>query len=152
MDVRNNQTTDFILSFNDMFGYDIAALHIDDVCFHGYFEKSPIENRLIANFNYVPLEDNSKKPYRAHWMIYESKLLLGYVNGEINGLRFNTVDVVPEFQDDDLLFTYYEYSGNLKFSIQQNEVSAKTNKFMKRNFNTLILSFENGILLKTEEI
>lgn len=138
--------------FDDVFGHDLASIFIDDDnSFDGYFEKSPIEERLVANFNYTPIEDESKKPYKAHWMISESRLQVGYVNGVINGKRLYTTDIIPEFPDDELLFLYHYFSGVLKLIIQKREISANASNFINDNCNSLLLTFKNGILLTIQK-
>jgi hypothetical protein len=147
MESNLSSNSDFINTWDDIFGFDIASIHINNNCYHGYIERSPIEDRLVTNFNYVPVVDESKKPFMAHWMIFESKISLLYCNGIINEKRFYTTDIFPEYPDDDLL--YYNFSGILKFSIQQKETLGIADDFI--NFDNLLLTFKNGILLKTEE-
>jgi hypothetical protein len=138
-------------SYDGIFGNDHACLHINDNVFNGYFEKSPIEEKLITSFNYTPIADGFHKPYKASWMVYESKLLLGYVNGLINGQRLYTTDIIPEFPDDEILFLYHYFSGVLKLTIQQKEILPNASNFINQNCNSLLLTFKNGILLTTEE-
>jgi hypothetical protein len=149
MESNLSSNSDFINTWDDVFGFDIASIYINNNCYHGYIERSPIEDRLVTNFNYVPVADESKKPYRAHWMISESKLLLGYVNGYFNSKHFHTTIIVPEFPDDNILYLY-NFSGTLKFSIKKSEISDVTDSFIL--CNCLLLSFKNGILSKTVEI
>ena len=103
----------FIGLFDDIFGYDLPSFWINEDHYHGFLEKSPIEDRLVSSFNYKPIDDESKKPYQAYWMISEFELLLGYVNGVINEKTLYTDDIVPEFPNDEVLFHYCEYSGQL---------------------------------------
>ena len=147
----NPTSSSFKIPFEDTMGYDLASYFINDNHYHGYFEKSPIEYRLVAKFNYSPIEDESQKPYKAQWMIYESKLLLGYVNGVINGTIFYTNDIVPEFPDDEILYHYLEYNGSLKFCIQGKEISSETkNEIISCNF--LELTFKDGVLMKVDGV
>lgn len=150
MESENNKPplSDFTKTFDDIFGYDIAGLYIKDDGYHGYFDKSPIEARLIKKFNYLPYADESNKPYRAHWLISDSKLLLGYVNGIINGLKLSSLEIVPEYPNEDL-FHYEEFSGLLKFSIKIRDKQVETNGIID-DFDTAMLSFENGMLTKME--
>jgi len=143
--------SDFIGIFDDIFGYDLASFWINDDHYHGYLEKSPIEDRLVSKFNYIPINNEAKKPYKAHWMIHESKLLLGYVNGVIDGKELYTDDIVPEYPDDEVLYHYCEYNGILKFCIQGKEISRETkNKIFSCDF--LELTFKDGVLLRVDEV
>jgi hypothetical protein len=151
MNSYNNKQkdSDFIRTWDDIFGYDIASLHINDEVYSGYFDKSPIEARLIKKFNYFPVDEEFNKPYRAHWLIFESKLELGYVNGIINGVKFYTTEIVPEFPNEGILFHYEEFSGLLKFSIQKRDNKVLTSGEID-DFDVIKLSFENGMLIKME--
>lgn len=141
--------SDFTRTWDDIFGYDIASLHINDEVYHGYFDKSPIEARLIKKFNYLTVDEEFNKPYRAHWLIYESKLELGYVNGIINGVRLYTTEIVPEYPSEYILFHYQEFSGLLEFSIQKRDKQVLTNGKIDA-FDIIMLSFENGMLTKMQ--
>jgi hypothetical protein len=141
-------SNNFTNTFDDIYGPDILSLKINNIDFYGYLDKSPIEEKLLSNFNYILVVDESKKPFRAHWMIYESKLFLLYCNGIINDKHLYTTDIFPDYPDTDLLL--YNFTGILKFSIQQKEISGITDNFKK--CDDLLITFENGILLKLEEI
>lgn len=132
---------------DNIFGYDIATLFINKNSFHGYLSKSPIEPKIISKYNYIPAKDESKKPFRAHWMISESKLFLGYVNGIINGVRFYTREIVPEFPNNDILYFYDAFSGELNFEVM--EIENKVNYSLIEIFDNLLLTFDKGILIKT---
>ena len=148
-DKNKPEYSDFIRTWDDIFGYDIASLHINDDVYHGYFNKSPIEARLIKNLNYCPVDQEFNKPYRAHWLIFESKLELGYVNGIINGVRLYTTEIVPEYPSEYILFHYQEFSGLLEFSIQKRDKQVLTNGEIDA-FDIIMLSFENGMLTKMQ--
>jgi len=150
MESENNKPSysDFIRTFDDIFGYDIAGLFINGDGYHGYFDKSPIEARLVKNFNYIHSDENSRKPYRAHWLISDSKLLLCYVNGIINGLRFYSTEIVPEYPDDDL-FHFQEFSGLLKLSIKDRDKKVSTDGTID-DFDTVMLFVDKGIIIKME--
>jgi len=141
---------DFIKTFDDIFGYDIASIHINDVEYFGYFEKSPIEDRLVSKFNYIPILDESKKTYRAHWLVSDLTLMLGYVNGLINGQRLFTLDIIPDFSDNELLHDFYEFSGFINFFILGIETS-DSNMNSIDNIDILELIFKNGMLIKVIE-
>lgn len=150
---KYNKSTypDLERTFDDKFGNDIASYWKNGDCYHGYLKKSPIEDRLVSKFNYTPIDDEAKKPYKAHWMISESKLWLGYVNGVINCNVLYTDDIVPEFPDDEVLYHYCEYSGTLTFNIQGRDISSETkNEIFSCDF--LELTFKNGILMKVHEL
>jgi hypothetical protein len=144
---NNRKDSDFTRTFDDIFGYDIASLHINDEVYHGYFDKSPIEGRLIKKFNYLPVDEEFNKPYRAHWLIFESKLELCYVNGIINGVKLYTTEIVPEYPSEYILFHYQEFSGLLEFSIQKSDKHVLKNGEIDA-LDTIMLSFENGMLTK----
>ncbi len=141
---------DFIKTFDDIFGYDIASVHINDVGYFGYFEKSPIEDRLVSKFNYLPTDDEANKTYRATWMVSDFTLMLGYVNGVINGQRLFSLDIVSDLPDDELLHNYYEFSGEVNFVILSIETS-NPNMNSIDNIDILELTFENGILINVLE-
>lgn len=143
--------SDFINTFDDIYGYDIATLYVDDVKLFGYLNISPIQERIISKFNYKPADAEIKKPFKAHWMIYESELLLGFVNGVLNGKRLFTSDIVPEFPDTEILFHYIEFSGVIDFVIKEIETSSITD-FENYNCDVLRLTFSKGILLSAEKI
>lgn len=144
-------SSNFKIPFEDTIGYDHASFWINDDHYYGYIEKSPIEDRLVSRFNYTPINDKSKKTYRAHWMISEDKLWLGYVNGVIDGKVLYTDDIVPEYPGDEVLYHYCEYSGILKFSIQGRDISKETkNKIFYCDF--LELTFKNGASMKVDEV
>ena len=142
--------SDFINTFDDICGYDVASIQLNEVTFYGQLTKSPLQERIMTELNYIPVLEEIKKPFKAHWMVYESKLLLGYINGIFNEKRFYTTDVVPEFPDNELLFHYTKYSGILTFIICEIEISDIT--FLGiNNFDILKLEFENGVLLGLEK-
>ncbi len=142
------EQSNFIRTFDDFFGYDIAGLLINDEGYYGYFDISPIEARLIKNFNYLPDNEEFNKPFRAHWLISDSKLLLCYVNGVINGLKLNSTEIVPEYPNEDL-FHFQEFSGMLKFSVKNRDKQVATNGIIG-DFEIVMLSIEKGIITKME--
>jgi len=144
---ENNINKDFTFKFDEISGFDIASFHFNEQKIVGYFDKSPIEERIISKFKYEPDNSNTVKPFRAHWMIDNSKLLLGYVNGVINGTRLFTTDIVPEFAGDEILHHYYWYSGELKLYIQQQNTDSVFDSYIIKK-NELLLTFKNGILIK----
>lgn len=86
---------DLIKNFDEINGPDVLSYHYESLSYIGIIDKSPIEERLIQNFHYKEVYNNYTKPYRAHWMLSESKLLLGYCNGIINEKRLYTNDIFP---------------------------------------------------------
>jgi hypothetical protein len=142
----NNLNKSFINVFDEIFGLDIFSFHFNEHEVVGYLYESPIQERIISKFNYKPSYSSiDKKPYRAHWMIHDSKLLLGYVNGIIEGVRFYTDDIVPEFLDEDILCHYHWFTGHLKLNIQQKNISTAFDSFLI-NETKLLLTFEKGYL------
>ena len=132
-----------ITDFDEIFGLDIVFFEIGDEQIVGYFTHSPIEERLVKMHNYVP--DISHKPYRAHWLVGDSKLLLMNVNGIINGNRLYTDDIVPEYPDDTVFFLYSMFSGSLKIDVRQENIYPVFTPYLISK-SELLLTFENGIL------
>ena len=133
--------------FDEIFGLDIISFSIGDEQIFGYLSTSPLEQRVLTKFNYQFVYTNvAKKSYKAHWAIFDSELLLMYVNGIINGVRLYTNDFVPEYPDDVVFFCYHWFSGQLKIDIQQ----TRTNPIFKPyciSENELLITFEKGILV-----
>ena len=129
-------------------GLDISTANIHGVDYYGYFNHSPLEDRLKKNFNYRPVKDPAKKTYMAHWMVCNTQLLLGYVNGIINGKRFYTTDIIPEFPEAEILHFYTDFSGTIKFYIPRKKPRTLLEYFLKKHCDTMSLSFESGILIK----
>lgn len=136
---------EYTQKFDDIFGLDMVSFYYNEQSIVGYFDKSPIEDKIISIFNYAPNE-NGIKPYRAHWMISDSQLLLGYVNGIINGKRFYSIDVLEECGKDEILHHYHYYSGQLILNIQQSNIPSAFSPFLI-NQNELLLTFEKGVLV-----
>jgi hypothetical protein len=140
---------DFIKSFDEIEGPDIFYLTIDDISYFGYIDKSPASQRLVDAFQYKDTYSNFDKPYRAHWLISDSKLLLGYVNGVINGRKLNTDDIFPEYANVDKGLLFFDsFSGILLF--YPIEFDTKLIDRVKYKGNNIILHIENGLLIKTE--
>jgi hypothetical protein len=133
-------------------GYDFASIHDDDVVVYGYFLESPVEERLIEMFNYIPVNDNSTKPYQANWMICENKLFLLYVNATINGKELTSYDIVPEYTGDDVDKPYI-YSTNCNNSITFIIEKIENPRYSCSMYNvgdTLGLEFFDGVLMNVE--
>lgn len=140
----------YLKTFDEISGLDLVSFYIGDYEVAGYFETSPIEQRIIKLLDYKPVANNTQKPYRAHWMISDSKLYLGYVNGIVNGKRFYTTDVVSDFPDDDVLHFYSEFSGKVKLIVQQREVAKCFKPNMDVCGNKIILDFKDGMLIDSD--
>jgi hypothetical protein len=136
-------STNLINDFDEIFGLDIISFEIGDEKIVGYFSNSPIEERLVKMYNYIP--EISNKPYRAHWLVEDSKLLLMYINGIINGVRLYTTEIVPEYPDDTVFFLYSQFSGQLKIDIKQEVIHPIFVPYLISE-RELLLTFENGIL------
>lgn len=136
---------DLIKSFDEIKGPDIFTLDYEEISYFGFIDKSPIEKRLIDNFNYKNIYNNYSKPYRAHWMLTEMKLRLGYCNGIINGKRLYTTDIFPEFAGDDILHFFHFFSGDLLF----HPITLDTTEVEKIEYKgkNILLHIENGILI-----
>jgi hypothetical protein len=129
-------------------GYDFASIQDEDVVVYGHFLESPIEERLIGMFNYVPVYDNSTKPYQAHWMISENKLFLFYVNATINGKELTTYDIVPEHigGEEENPFTYSNNcDDSITFIIDKIENPGYSSSIYNVG-DVLMLSFSEGTL------
>ena len=139
---------DFLSDYDEICGSDIVFFELGEEKIVGYFDNSPIEQRLITKFNYKPDNTNvTQKPYRAIWIIQDSKLTLMYVNGIINGVLLYTLDIIPEYPDDTVFFHYHLYSGQLSISIQQTNIPPIFASYLI-NGSELLLTFEKGILLQ----
>jgi hypothetical protein len=129
-------------------GLDIATVYIEGGEYYGYFDHSPVEERLKTNFHYRTVKDKIKKPYMAHWMVYEHELLLGYVNGMIDGKQFYTTDVIPELPEDKLLHFYSDFSGVIKFYLPLKKPRVLSQYFLKKHCVSKLLTFQDGKLTK----
>jgi hypothetical protein len=141
---ENSTNPEYIQKFHDIHGLDMVAFYLNDESVVGYLDKSPIEEKIISKFNYVP-NNNAIKPYRAHWMVYDSELLLGYVNGIIDGKRFYSRDVLEECGKDEILHHYHYYSGQLKLNIQQQKIHPVFEPYLI-NKNELLIKVHDGIV------
>lgn len=140
---------DLIKNFDEIWGPDIFYLVLDDISYFGYLEKSPASQRLIDSFQYQDTYSNYDKPYRAHWLISDSKLLLCYVNGVINGRKLNTDDIFPEYSNVNIGLPFFNsFSGKLLFYPIQ--FDTKLVDRVKYKGNNIILHIEKGLLIKTE--
>jgi hypothetical protein len=137
---------------NKWHGYDALTLYHNNEIYSGLINTSPIQNRLVSKHNYIPFEDETLKPFKAIWMIEDSKLLLGCVNGNFNDKDYFTLDIVPEYPNNTVEFHYTEFNGEIKFAVQCHEFGSFTNKFKNGKYQYLMLTIENGILLNFEEI
>jgi hypothetical protein len=133
---------DLVKSFDLIKGPDVLTLDYEDISYFGFIDKSPIEARLIDKFDYLNIYDNYTKPYRAHT---ESKLLLGYCNGIINGERLYTTDIFPEFAGNDILLFFHYFSGSLLFY----PITFDTSQVEKIEYKgkKILLHIENGMLI-----
>jgi len=136
---------------NKWHGYDALTLFHNNEVYSGLINTSPIQNRLVAKHNYIPFEDETLKPFKAIWMIEDSKLLLGCVNGIFNDKVYFTLDLVPEYPDNTIEFHYAKFSGEIKFTVQCHEFGLFTNKFKNGRYQYLSLKIKNGILINIED-
>ncbi len=139
---------DVIKNFDKKTGPDTLSLQYDTISYFGIINKSPVEQRLIGSFNYRTIYTNFSKPYKAHWIISESKLFLGFVNGVINGKRLFTTDIFPEFAGQTLLHFFYFFSGQLEFYSRDLTTSQVEN--LNWNRESLLLNIKKGILISAE--
>lgn len=144
-DFKNSINKEYLQKFDDIFGLDMVSFNIDDQSIVGYFDKSPLESGIIIRFDYIPTK-NTEKPYRAHWMIHSSELLLGYVNGVFHGTRYYTHGIVPDLDKNELL-NHYKFTGQLKLIIQQQKIHPIFEPYLI-NKSEMLLEFRNGILKK----
>lgn len=143
-----NEDFDVLKSFDEISGPDILSLDLDNFTYFGYIDKSPIEERLCKSFNYQQIHNIYNKPYKVHWIIIESKLMLGYANGIINGVRLYTNDIFPELHEDIGLAFFHYFSGQIILYpkvIEKSEIEITSYKIEK-----IFLDFQNGVLVKTE--
>lgn len=136
-------------TINDTTGYDLASFILNDnVTYHGFFKFSPLKERLEASFNELKSIDESLKPYKACWMIDDSRLLLGFVNGVFNDKMFYTTDLIKEFPDNELLFHYSDFDGPAKLVVQTIEVEDSKKEHINCDF--IILRFRKGIAVEID--
>jgi hypothetical protein len=128
-------------------GPDVVSLSFLGYPLWGYFDKSPLEEKIIKTFDYQPIKNNQNKPYKALFHVEDNKLNLLFVNGKIGEKRFYTLDLIPDFPDDNFLYFCEFYSGKLHLVIQQGIIPPVFNRFLT-NQNYLILTFRNGILVE----
>jgi hypothetical protein len=137
---------DFIKNHDDFYGLDIITFNIVNLSLTGYINKSPLEDRFNHQFNL-----NSSKPYRAHWMIIDNKLISLYVNGIFNNKSLNSYDLLPEDPQNDengiaILYHYKLFSGDLILINQQYVVNPIFEPY-KINEKEYLLSFKDGNLI-----
>lgn len=137
---------DIIKSFDDITGPDILTLEFENIAYFGYIDKSPIEARLIECFSYRKTHTNYTKPYKAHWLISESKLLLLYCNGIVNGEKLYTTDMFPEFAGDDFFHFFNSFSGKLKFYSKQ--IQTPQAETISHKNVCIFLNFKDGVLIE----
>lgn len=145
--------SEFIETHDDIFGNDIISIILPQFTYHGYLTKSPLEERLMSELNYLPVADETKKPFKANWMVSDSELLLLYVNGLFNEKRLYTYDLVPDYPDTDL-FHFTDYNGSLTLIVCGIEVEDEyidTINFESINADILHIKFEKGMLVNIEK-
>ena len=139
---------DLIKSFDEIKGPDIFTLEFDSFSYFGFIDQSPIEPRLIENFDYQAVYTNYTKPFRAHWMLSDAKLQLMYCNCIINRKRLYTTDIFPEFAGNDILHFFYFFTGDLVFyPLTFKTTNEKKFKYKGQN---MMLQIKSGILTKVE--
>jgi hypothetical protein len=140
----------FINTFDDKKGPDILSFDYENFSYCGFIDSSPVESRLIENFGYLNLHDNYTKPYRAHWMIYNSKLMLLYCNGIINNRRLYTNDMFPEFRNVETFAFFSMYTGRLLFY----PVNYSINKIDKIPYKgrDMYIHIDSGMVTKVEYV
>ena len=134
--------TEYIRTHDDIFGLDTVTINIGDFSLSGYFKHSPLENRMIIQFQLNPDE----KPYRGCWMTSENDLYILYINGIFKNRRLNTLDILPEHPNDVPLYHYKLYSGDLIVINQQYIVNPYFEKY-KITENEYQFKFKEGILI-----
>jgi hypothetical protein len=130
-------------------GYDLARFEIGAQTLNGYFETSPIEDILISKFNFLPVEENSTKPYKCEFIVKNSELLLFLANGTINGNTFYTRNIINCVNDNEFLHLCDFYSGELKFVIGQTKIPLAF-KSLTQNKDHLIFTIDKGVIIKIE--
>jgi hypothetical protein len=140
----------FINTFDDKKGPDILSFDYENISYCGFISSSPVESRLIEKFGYLNLHDNYTKPYRAHWMIYNSKLMLLYCNGIINNRRLYTNDMFPEFRNVETFAFFSMYTGRLLFY----PVNYSINKIDKIPYKgrDMYIHIDSGMVTKVEYV
>lgn len=141
---KNSVNPEYIQKFDEICGLDMVSFHLNDESVGGYFDQSPLEKGIITKFDYIPTK-NIEKPYRAHWMIHSSELLLGYVNGVFHGTRYYTHGIVSDLDKDEFL-NHYKFTGQIKLIIQQQRFHPIFEPYLI-NKNELLLTFEKGVLV-----
>ena len=145
--------SEYIETHDDIFGNDIISIILPQFTYHGYLTKSPLEERLMSELNYLPVADETKKPFKANWMVFDSELLLLYVNGVFNEKHLHTYDLVPDCPDTDL-FHFTDYNGSLTLIvciIQLEDEYIDTTNFESINADILHIKFEKGMLVNIEK-
>lgn len=147
LDLQKNM----IMEKNEITGYDSISIYIDDKSVSGFFLVSPLANRLNSFFNINSDQGEANKPYKAAWMIHESKLFLGYVNGIKGDMRFYTTDLIPEFPDEELLYLYSDFSGILIMQTEQH-IFPVIFEELTNNKKNISITIEKGKLTHIEGI
>jgi hypothetical protein len=142
----------FIKTFDEIKGPDIFSIDFGNISYFGFVDSSPVEPRLIENFGYLNLHDNYTKPYRAHWTIYNSKLMLLYCNGIINNRRLYTNDMFPEFRNLESLAFFSMYTGKLLFYPVDFTITKFDSVSVPYNGRDMYIQIDSGIVTKVEYV
>ncbi|WP_303924863.1 hypothetical protein [Draconibacterium sediminis] len=127
-------------------GYDSVSIYYQMTEVVGHILESPIEERLIKQFNYMQEVDNSLKPYQAWWIIEDKKFKLHLVNAYINETHYYTNDIVPEYDDNNVdSFFHYKYNGRLQFVVDQIREPGYFSHNLKPG-DKIYISIEDGIV------
>lgn len=117
---------------------DTAFVCIGEREYHGEFNTSPFYARFLSIYNKSNCTENSYKPYHAHWIISDNKLLLTFVNGIVDKLELFTSDFIEEYPENDLMH-YKEYSGEIIFSAEIEAFEFFIEKGLVIDYKTFIL-------------
>jgi hypothetical protein len=138
--------------FDSITGFDACHLSLSSLSYDGFFLKSPIDGYMQEKFKFKSPENPQEKPFKARWMISELQLYLMYVNGILNGKRLNTLDIFPEFPEEDF-FHPVQFNGILEFIVLTGRLICEDGERDFRSPNDhMRLSFSGGKLVKKEYI
>lgn len=131
------------------FGFDVLSIFSDSCLLSGYISPSPFESVIKEKFD-MSIENESQKTFRARWIIEHNKLSIMRVDGKLKGIEIDVYDLFPSYDHYEVMNKYPEFSGSLKFNVQ--EVAGRYNNWeaLLQNSNTVNLILENGILINKE--
>lgn len=136
----------FRSNFDSIVGQDQIFFHIGEFILQGYILVSPLAEKLDPIFNYDIDDKDDIKPYKAQWVIIDSRLYIDYAHGIKLGDVLHSKDLIPEYCGESKSNFYNEFSGDLVMTLEHSYYPPEIKRII-RDSKHLRITFDKGVLV-----